>query len=486
MVEIRRPRKQVAKPGLFTFRNVILALVALQGLRMFFTLLQTTNAPTDKQDAGHLRPMGMKDRLQDSHHIRKPDKPKPELDANTHEKHHEKLEDPHELDIHPDEPDEEPEEPDLPVEHHESHPQEPDLPDEHQEPDLPDEHHDPDAQDSNHGHEVKNTLGEPIPGSPKNNLVVDKKGTGPTKLGYVNDFQDERGNPPSRTVIVEASDTSQSVASLVGETSVKPCDISQGRKLEINPKCLDPDTPLIAYNSASFPRTWCGQEIKSGEAVVMGEHCTDPIVHLFSTETPPVSGEEMAPMIIKSHGDVEIHDSDLETVQCDIPCQQEKGMDGPMRFIHGEPWTITQAWADAKIEQTNFRVDKYYSTQSFQSSVPLTYFNFEKLSLRNRPAVDYDTSKNKAVYLVNTICSAPSTKRHKYFHALAVVYPIDAYGTCHHNTDVPAGMTMETQEGRIEIMKQYRFVLAFDPSSEKDHITSLVWEAFVSGALPLW
>jgi hypothetical protein len=229
MVEIRRPpRKQGVKPGLFTVRNVILALVALQGLRMFSSLFQTTNAPTAKIDAGHSRPMGVEDHLKDSHYIRKPDKPKPDKPklrhqvpqhdaadfANAH-KQHEKLEDP-------------PQEPDLPVEHH----------DEHQEPDLPDEHHDLDAQDSNHGHEVRNTVGEPIPGSPKNNLVVDKKGTGPTKAGYVKDFQDERENPSFRTVIVEAIDASQTVASLVKETSVKPCDISQGRKLEIDPKCF--------------------------------------------------------------------------------------------------------------------------------------------------------------------------------------------------------------------------------------------------------
>jgi hypothetical protein len=223
----------------------------------------------------------------------------------------------------------------------------------------------------------------------------------------------------------------------------------------------------------------------------MLEHCTDKTVHLFSTETPPVSGQGMAPMIVKSHDDVITHDSEVETVECNIPCKQEKGMEGHTRFIDGEKWTIVVTMEDgathsyAKIDRIDYRQSAFFSTQSFQSSVPLTVFDFKKHNLRNRPAVDWETAKNKGVYLVDSNCASQSTRRHKYYAATHKVNPVDAYGTCHHNTNVTDGMTMETPEGRIAIMKQYRMVLAFDGTSEKDYISSYIWEALASGALPV-
>ena len=62
---------------------------------------------------------------------------------------------------------------------------------------------------------------------------------------------------------------------------------------------------------------------------------------------------------------------------------------------------------------------------------------------------------------------------------------VDSYGACAHNAEVPEGMTIDTQEGRIEIMKQYRIVLAFDTTKTKDHISDLVWEALISGSVPV-
>jgi hypothetical protein len=46
-------------------------------------------------------------------------------------------------------------------------------------------------------------------------------------------------------------------------------------------------------------------------------------------------------------------------------------------------------------------------------------------------------------------------------------------------------MTMDTIDGRVAIMKQYRMVLAFDAISEKDRISEIIWEAYMSGAVPI-
>jgi hypothetical protein len=463
MVSVRRPQyrgrsNSSSWQGLLTLRNGLLLCAALLGLRFFFM----TPAPSDTSI-----PVGIEKTLKESH-IRIPNKK--HTDFAPEQKKHEKIE---------------PEEPNLAD--HEEH---------HEEPLLPEEHHDEP--------QVKNIVVEPPhkPASPINIIVVDKKGTGPTTVGYVKDFDAERENPPFRSVAIKDTDASQTVASL-SKLSVKPCLTQPAgadqKQRQVHPNCLDPDTPLIAYNAAPFPRAWCGQEIPPHATVEMTEHCTDKVVHLFSSAltdetTPSVSGQGMPPIIVKSHEAVIAHDAgsnDLEDVECNIPCKQEKGMQGEVRYIDGTPWKITQTMADAysssaaKIERANYRRDFYYSTQSFHSSVPLSFFDFDKDSLRNRPAVDWETASPKGVYLVNSACVANASKRHKYFGAISNVFPVDSFGICGHNADVPEGMTMETPEGRIAIMKQYRIVLAFDATSEKDHISPLIWEAFASGALPV-
>jgi len=325
-----------------------------------------------------------------------------------------------------------------------------------------------------------------------NPIVLDKKGTGSTSVGYVKDFVYERDNPAYRKVETPADDLSPTVAKLINEKSVLPCyDEPAG---SMNPRCLDQDTPLIAYNPVSFDRTWCGQEIKPKSAVVMTEHCTDPIAHLFQAEVPPITGELMPPIIIKSTLNKDVEDGDLEKVECNIPCQQEKGLNlddiknsVKELFIGGETWKITMTMdpSKSKMERTDYMKDHYYSTQSLVSSVPLSTFDSKIHSLRNRPAVDFETAQEKAIYLVNNKCSSSSTKRNRWFDAVREKTPVDSYGSCGHNVEVPQGMTINTPEGRIALSKQYRIVLAFDETKEKDHISDVVWEAFISGAVPV-
>ena len=325
-----------------------------------------------------------------------------------------------------------------------------------------------------------------------NPIVVDKKGTGPMSVGYVKDFVDERKNPIYRNLETPTTDYSSTVAKLVNEKSVIPCrddtSTTTSNTGKANPKCLDSDTPLIAYNSETFPRTWCGQEIKPNAAVVMTEHCTDPIAHLFPTAIPPVTGDHMPPIVIKSTRDKELQDEDVEKIECNIPCQKEKGFeltDGVNSFIDGETWKITTAESERsniRLERTDFMNDHFYSTQSLWSSIPLSTFEY---TLQNRPAVDFDSVKEKAIYLADDDCSARETKRNRWFESVEEKTPVDSYAHCGHNTEVPEGMTIATAEGRIALMKQYRIVLALEKTKAKDHITNMVWEALASGAVPV-
>lgn len=323
-----------------------------------------------------------------------------------------------------------------------------------------------------------------------NPIVIDKKGTGPTSVGYVKDFIEERNNPALKNLQTPLTDPSPKVAKLVNEKSVLPCrDEISG---STNARCLDKDTPLIAYNPELLDRTWCGQEIKQTSAVVMAEHCTDPIAHLFPAEVQPITGINMPPIIIKSSAEKSLKDVDLEKIECNIPCQKEKGFnlgENARRnyFIDGESWKITsdKNSGNSMKDRKEYIEDHFYSTGSLLSSIPLSNFDSKVHSLRSRPAVDFDTAKEKAIYLVDNNCSAKATKRNRWFDTVSGTLTIDSYGSCGHNIEVPQGMTIKTPEGRIALSKQYRIVLAFDDTTTKDHISDLVFEAFVSGAVPV-
>lgn len=328
------------------------------------------------------------------------------------------------------------------------------------------------------------TSDDPDQGSSKNVIVLEKEGTGPTNVAYVKDFVRERNNPKYHGE-TQPKDSSSHVAQAIKKPSVKPC-----RALDRDPKCDDVDAPLFVYNSAWFSRTWCGHEIKPDGVIEMTERegCQDDVAHLFSQNVPPVQAEGMKPVIIKYNKDENLDDSRLETIDCNIPCKMEKGSTkSTSRFVDGEDWEITYTndpnHSTPLVEHLNYRKDHFYATPSFKSSVPQTSFDWSKFNFRETVPVDWASAKNKGVYLLSDNCRA--IRRHKYLGAISNVMPVDKYGTCDHNTDVPDGMTLDTLEGRIQIMKQYRIVLAFGAVEDKDHISSIIWEALISGAVPV-
>jgi hypothetical protein len=473
MVAIQRRTRSKSKPGLITCRNVILFLVVAQALSMLLKIMSGSATPPSTSVQPGDPPKSIVDRLKDSQGGLRPPLSKKNIDKNKK----------------------------IPVKvpptslHHDDHPinngekeESDETPsdevhiDADEDPDLPDQHnlHPRDSADN------------PTAGSANHQKALSRTGSGPTNVGYLKDFEYERENPLFRmTDLARDAELVTKVAKMVGETSVKPCETLSDRQILRDAKCTDSDTPLIAYNSAPFPRTWCGHTVEPNEAVRLDQACGESAVRFFPTDFPPVSGSGMSAIVIKSHDDV-VSTSDLENVECNIPCQQEKGMDGPFRYVGGENWKFTQTMGDswrsttAMIERVDFRKDHYYSTQSFKSSVPLSFFSFDKYSLANRPAVDWETVQNKAVYMIQTNCASSASRRNKYFGAVSDKYQVDALGACGHNAPVPAGETMETLEGRVNIMKKYRMVLAYDYMTEKDHISDIVWESFMSGAVPVF
>jgi Glycosyltransferase family 10 (fucosyltransferase) C-term len=61
---------------------------------------------------------------------------------------------------------------------------------------------------------------------------------------------------------------------------------------------------------------------------------------------------------------------------------------------------------------------------------------------------------------------------------------VEAYGSCQHTTNVGARETLDTLEGRVNLMRKNRITLALEAGNDKDYITSIVWEALLAGNVP--
>jgi len=331
-------------------------------------------------------------------------------------------------------------------------------------------------------------------------LIVNTKGTGPNKVAYVQDLDYDRSHAAFRTVDIDGTTNSEAMAAQAQQQTLEAClqlESGTNPRWTKQSECLEPDRQQIVFNTASFPRMWCGKEIGPGVLLTLEEHCDDPIVYLFGKDSPSVDGKGMQSMILlTSAKDTSTFDSStLQQVECDIPCEAQPAPAITeallQRSFAYEPWKIKQTLGapginyNAYVERTDYRRDTFYSTPSFKSDVPLSLYNPELFSLRNRPAVSYDEALPKGVYMVNTHCTA-SPKRVKYVHSLLDKgFPVESMGQCDHNAEVPRGMSIETSEGRIEVMKKFRFVLAFDHVSDKDYVSTTIWEALVAGAVPV-
>ena len=92
------------------------------------------------------------------------------------------------------------------------------------------------------------------------------------------------------------------------------------------------------------------------------------------------------------------------------------------------------------------------------------------------------------VVFVQSDCDPPSD-RDNYVRELMKYIPIDAYGACLHNKDLPKELvdplTME-KSNFFEIMSKYKFTLAFENALCDDYITEKLWRPLVLGSVPVY
>lgn len=332
--------------------------------------------------------------------------------------------------------------------------------------------------------------------------VLTKRGTGPAKHGYVVDLVEERKHAPFRDASTLPdedffNERINTVSEALGsDTEWKSCEIIQSGSIRQNAKCREASVELGVYNGATFSRYLCGTELLPGQSRLLKDCDAGEPIHVFPSK-PSVDGNHRKDQPVRfvpyaRKGD-DISSLTFDTIEdCDIPCEFESSVadisspgivdlsvdDWKVRYTKDDPYFN----GNAKIERTDFQRGIFYATTSFRSSVPLSFYDFDKFNLRSTKALPWNELKNKATYLVNSDCSAG--RRNKWAAAVKVEIALDSYGSCEKTANLQSGETLETMEGRLELLRKNRIALILEKGNEKDHVTEQVWEALLAGVVP--
>lgn len=87
------------------------------------------------------------------------------------------------------------------------------------------------------------------------------------------------------------------------------------------------------------------------------------------------------------------------------------------------------------------------------------------------------------VVFINSNCNDLNS-RDRYVSELMKYIKVDAYGRCLHNKDFPGGD--QGGKSKIETIGKYKFVLAFENSSEKDYVSEKIFHVLHVGSVPVY
>ncbi len=134
------------------------------------------------------------------------------------------------------------------------------------------------------------------------------------------------------------------------------------------------------------------------------------------------------------------------------------------------------------------------STFSRYSDYPLHLHYLHTLELLLQPPRTPTHLKSKGsvglVMYMQSACDPPSD-RDSYVRELMKYVSVDCYGKCQHNKDLPGSLvnpltSLGTRnEGVMEIIGKYKFVLSFENALCHDYLTEKYWRPLYAGAVPI-
>jgi hypothetical protein len=243
--------------------------------------------------------------------------------------------------------------------------------------------------------------------------------------------------------------------------------------------------PILYYNPMDRERLLCGQTVPPEGILELLEPCHEPS-RLWPV-IPDTTGQGMPPITVRFNSqDGKLPASPFQG--CDVPCHSSgtPHLTGN-RYVDGTNWTLTfsmegpQYYKSLAIKPNAYKQNKFYSTTSYQSEVPLPYFSWAEYQIQ-QPAVNYDNAIKGGVFLARNCKSI--NNREAIVQALQKsVFRIDSLSRCLHNAEPPNGINTKN---KTFVMQHYLFYLAFENQNVDDYITEKLWGPFQSGTVPVY
>lgn len=237
--------------------------------------------------------------------------------------------------------------------------------------------------------------------------------------------------------------------------------------------CDRPNQDFVVYNPLKHDRFICDGTVvvpAEGFAHLGNNDCKEMTKSRIFTATPTLENAKLMPpiTIVGTSGPEE--SSDKTEFTCDVPCLDARPKDWEVDEFNilGTPWVMQHSMESAAyypmlaVDLTAHRSDRFYSTTSFDSEIPLPYFSWAEYSIA-KPAVEFDKVIKGASFIASN-CDSTSG-RELVVKELMEYVRVDCLGECLKNAQPPPGVELSDS---LSLKRQYLFHLAFENSIQDD------------------
>lgn len=134
----------------------------------------------------------------------------------------------------------------------------------------------------------------------------------------------------------------------------------------------------------------------------------------------------------------------------------------------------------------NLDVTMSYEQTSNSSHVPISLFcNYAGSKYDVRAAPKQKSPEKVVAFIASNCAHGGARARYQYVQELMKYIKVDSYGDCLHNKDLPGNVKGDITQ-QLELLSDYKFVLAFESNNVTDYVTERLMVAFLAGTVPVY